>query len=478
MAKKEKHTGHYFERILDYFRGRLSSDEQHRLEKQMMSDPFEEEAFDGLSMLLPDELEADLADLQSRLHDKTTQKKSFILHPVFRYAAAAVILLGIGTTIFLVRQSLEKATSIRELAETIDTTTSQKKSKSNTEDSLKQNIAYTTPVERKTEKGRSAEAVRINAEPAAITKASGEAEKEARKTEMKSPDYKSVPMEEVTLKNPDEIRDITLEKASEQKNEAMGKASGLEITEAPPVNRSRAAQTMHDMQTFAKDNEDSENFRLISGLVISEENGEPLPGVNVVVDGTSEGTITDVQGKFALSVPDNQKVNLNFNYVGYESEVVAVDKDKEINLAMSEDLLALDEVVVVGYGTRKKKMTTGAVTTVTGEELTHEPPEASMVIKPAPAVRMKEFKDYISENIRYEDLPPLDKAVVVKLNFTVTVKGSIRNISVKKSAGEDFDNEAIRLLREGPDWVPGTINGTTVEDEVNLKIKFEPQSEN
>lgn len=104
----------------------------------------------------------------------------------------------------------------------------------------------------------------------------------------------------------------------------------------------------------------------VSG-VVSDQNG-PLPGVSVIVDGTSNGAATDFDGRYTLSnVASN--ATLVISYVGYVTQRVAVNGQTTINITLSEDLQALDEVVVVGYGAQTRAAVTGAITTVKTEEI-------------------------------------------------------------------------------------------------------------
>ncbi|PKA98599.1 TonB-linked SusC/RagA family outer membrane protein [Flavobacteriaceae bacterium MAR_2009_75] len=105
----------------------------------------------------------------------------------------------------------------------------------------------------------------------------------------------------------------------------------------------------------------------VSG-VVSDESGTPLPGASVVVAGTTNGTQTDFDGNYTLSeVPSG--ATLTFSYIGYVSQEVALNGRTTINITLSEDLQALDEVVVVGYGTQSRAEVTGAITTVGSEEI-------------------------------------------------------------------------------------------------------------
>lgn len=106
--------------------------------------------------------------------------------------------------------------------------------------------------------------------------------------------------------------------------------------------------------------------RTITGVVTDGENGEPLIGANILVVGTSTGTITDFDGNYSLNVSADAK-ELEFSYTGYTSQRIAIDNQTEINVELSAGEL-LDEVVVIGYGTVKKEDATGAVEQLTKKD--------------------------------------------------------------------------------------------------------------
>lgn len=106
----------------------------------------------------------------------------------------------------------------------------------------------------------------------------------------------------------------------------------------------------------------------INGTVF-DENGEPLIGVSISMkNNPAIGTISDIDGTFSLELPTNNEV-LIFSYIGYKTQEVEVKDEKEITIIMVQDLQTLDEVVVVGFGTQKKRFTTGAISKVNSEEL-------------------------------------------------------------------------------------------------------------
>jgi TonB-linked SusC/RagA family outer membrane protein len=106
----------------------------------------------------------------------------------------------------------------------------------------------------------------------------------------------------------------------------------------------------------------------VSGTVVSENDGKPMPGVSVMVKGTRNGTITDINGKYSISVQSADAVLL-FSFLGYLKEEKAVSGQSVIDVSLIEDIKNLDEVVVIGYGTQKKSDVTGAVAKVGASDL-------------------------------------------------------------------------------------------------------------
>lgn len=104
----------------------------------------------------------------------------------------------------------------------------------------------------------------------------------------------------------------------------------------------------------------SQQQNRVNGTVTDAATGEPLPGVNILIDGTLKGVITDAFGRYSLDV-ENQDVVLVFSYIGYLTEKIAVEGRTVIDLTMSPDVKLLEEVVVVGYGVQKKATVTGAI---------------------------------------------------------------------------------------------------------------------
>ncbi|WP_016776596.1 SusC/RagA family TonB-linked outer membrane protein [Anaerophaga thermohalophila] len=105
---------------------------------------------------------------------------------------------------------------------------------------------------------------------------------------------------------------------------------------------------------------------------VTDSDGGPLPGVNIVVVGTTEGTITDINGNYIIEVPGDAE--LRFNFIGFESQVIPVNNRTTINVTLQEDVQTLDEVVVVGYGQMKRSDLTGSVVSVSEDAIQQSVP--------------------------------------------------------------------------------------------------------
>ncbi|MGX5857213.1 SusC/RagA family TonB-linked outer membrane protein [Dyadobacter jiangsuensis] len=114
--------------------------------------------------------------------------------------------------------------------------------------------------------------------------------------------------------------------------------------------------------------------RTISG-VVKGDGGELLPGVSVLIKGTTRGSTTGVDGKYSIAVSDDPKaeITLVFSYVGYQNQEVIVGNRSVIDISLTPDLKSLEEVVVVGYGTQKREQITSAVASVKSEDFVKGP---------------------------------------------------------------------------------------------------------
>lgn len=120
-------------------------------------------------------------------------------------------------------------------------------------------------------------------------------------------------------------------------------------------------QVMSSANLFAQENAKHK----VTGKIISATDNNSLPGVSILVKGTTNGTVTGVDGRFAIDVSDNDVLVVSF--LGYVTKEVSVAGKSQVDISLNEDVKKLDEVVVVGYGVQKKKLVTGATVSMKGK---------------------------------------------------------------------------------------------------------------
>ncbi|KAA9041210.1 TonB-dependent receptor [Ginsengibacter hankyongi] len=118
----------------------------------------------------------------------------------------------------------------------------------------------------------------------------------------------------------------------------------------------------------------SAQTRKITGQVLDDKTGNPFSGVSIVENGTNNGTTTDQNGRFSLNIPAQGKVVLNVTHTGYVDQTITVNKQTTLTITLAEEVKQLSDVVVVGYGTVRKKDLTGAVGIIGAADITRANP--------------------------------------------------------------------------------------------------------
>ena len=191
--------------------------------------------------------------------------------------------------------------------------------------------------------------------------------------------------------------------------------------------------------------------------IIKDNTGEPVIGCNIMEKGTSNGTITSVNGDFSLNVAENAV--LQISYIGYLTQEIKF-KGESLKIILQEDSQTLQEVVVVGYGG--------------GEEVSDEVPVFQVVEEmPEFPGGMGECLKFLGKNIKY----PVEaqKAGVqgkVIVQFVVEKDGNIANPKVVRSIDPDLDGEAIRVISIMPKWKPGMQKGQPVRVKYTVPVTF------
>jgi len=212
--------------------------------------------------------------------------------------------------------------------------------------------------------------------------------------------------------------------------------------------------------------------KIISGKV-SNDQGQPLSGVSVIVKGTVIGTATDSLGEFQVSVPEGQKV-LVFSYVGYESQEITIGKQKIVNVVLVQKKSDMNDIVVIGYGTQKKGTITGSISTVKSQDITVAP-MASTINSLA-----GRLPGLISQQTSGQ--PGADQA-------SINIRGFGQAIWIVDGVESDFNNidpneiESISILKDGAASIYGaragngvilvtTKRGKTGKPDINLNSSY------
>ena len=308
---KRKLTYH---KILDYLKNKISNKEKHLLEKEAMKDPFEEDALEGLSSLSAMEFEQDIKLLQEKINSKSKKKTRNVVYLRYKIAASILIIVGLGTLVYLINPEKEQRIII--------------------DDS--ENVV-TSPIQEETDETTVFE-----------------------KLETKKPiiNNNTQVEESIVLDTESELEEIEIDKVEKEVVEKVEKKNSDAI-----VAKTHAIEI--ELTTVKDQDPSSENaIQPIQGIV-TDTNGEPLPGVSVSIDGSNKGVVTGFDGAFQINTKQNS--DLIFNYIGFEKAIKPANDSMLV--ALQENKAALDEIVVIGYGTQKKKEITGAVNSIKAEEL-------------------------------------------------------------------------------------------------------------
>lgn len=196
----------------------------------------------------------------------------------------------------------------------------------------------------------------------------------------------------------------------------------------------------------ARQQEVNQTAKKVTGIIV-DESGEPVIGANVVVAGTTQGTITDFDGNFSLEASENS--TLEISYIGFLTQKISVKGKKDLRIVLKEDSQKLDEVVVVGYGTRSRKSITGAVDQVNNEVFENRPvTNATQALQGASANLVIQSKNMnpndnsMNINIRgvstmgnNDPLIVIDGLISSSSTLNNLNPNDIENISVLKDAG-------------------------------------------
>jgi len=425
--------------IEKYLKGELTPAERHALEKKALSDPFLADALEGAEQIGASAFSKDAEELNKKF---TTQKgTSFWMWPM-RIAAGIALVAASSYIIWFV---LETQPESQQLA-------------------LEKNEAITSqPIVSDSITGGEI-ASQTQEQPAATSK------KDIASRSIYPSKAETKPQQSVITEQTDDYKSdaIAVEEA---------KAEELKVVEAIPQTRQAEKETedlkakTEDVQrakklSFARDNQRKEaapsagatvnSTRVITGRVTSSEDGSALPGINVIIKGSTTGTVTNIEGYYQIEV-SNPNSALTYSFIGLQSKEVTPGTRTEVDVAMAMDVTQLSEVVVTGNASSDGESNLPATV-----DLAH------------PSTGYKIYKQYLQQNIRYPEQARINKIEGrVTVEFIVEATGALSDFKVIRGIGSGCDEELIRLIKEGPVWIPTRKDEIPLQDKAKVRLKFE-----
>lgn len=436
-----------------YLKGELTPSEMHALEKKALRDPFLSEALEGGGQITPEHLEADLKSLQAALEERVKGKAGNVISLWLWPAriAAGLLLIAISTFVIL---SLTRNEPAKDLAVKEEVAVSPDK------EYQKEELAATDSVEpvkkdllslAKPEEPKSSSPI-----PAGPQEEVDDESPESLTDQEEKPQSATEPKTDEVHSRSEIIVEEKIAQAVPQETQSQGALKKSEArrfrTQELESDRKAAAGAASERSSL----DASANSRILRGQVISDD-GAALPGVNVMIQGTNVGTVTDASGNYQISLSE-QNSSLVFSFIGFMSTEVDAGQKDQLNVQMSQDVSQLSEVVVVGYGAGR-------------DTDDNQPTNLELA---TPVGGRKAFKQYLEKNMHYPEQALENKVEgKVTIQFTVESSGQLADFSVIKGIGNGCDDEVIRLIKQGPTWVPTKRNNDSLRDKVKVRMKFE-----
>lgn len=438
------------EQLLRYQTEQMPHAELHRVEQHLLDCALCSDALEGLVLLPPQQQQAAVAEIKARIARQTSSADRDAAPPYWRWAAAAAVFLVALSALFFLIQPFDTAKQPLVQQEPAPSEAAPEAYPAEDSDLTEQ---LPPPVQVQEERALAEEAEAVESPQAVAEAPAAKAdppETEEQKTKVQNMFSPARPLPSAPQ---------SIEIAADE--EAVSELEVAPVSPAPQAARRAKPTTSVEMELagraagVAVTNKFAADQRVLQGKVVDDMSGEPLPGVAVRIKGSSTGTITDIEGNYILPLPPTETV-LQISFIGFSEKEVRIDPSTTQSVVrLQEDLEALSEVVVTGYSRRS-------------EQATAAPDSYAQ-----PVEGMRAFRKWVKENMVY---PPAAAEAgvegVVVVEFFVETDSTLSNFQVKRSLGHGLDEEALRLLREGPKWQAATAAGSPIRQQVRVRIPF------
>ncbi len=432
--------------IEKYLKGELSAAERHRLEKMALDDPFLADALEGAAAVGPEEFSQGLDKIHAAIESRITKKGKTVSMWYWPMRIAAGILLLICSTYLVYFFATDKTTNDLAINSAEEILPTEKEDKLLAADSI-------TPIEVE---------VTLEKESTALpdTKSQELKIKKAEQPQIvplkddNANQPTTSPTEVVSAIAQNQVTEVVADEPDFLKSEER-----KEEAKAAPVSRAKksaepSAAAANEALGIVADQEAS---RIIKGKVKDLEDGTPIPGVNVTLKGTTQGTITDLDGNYELPILQSDGV-LVFSFIGFATKEEKISD--QLDVSLDQDISELSEVVVTGYGINDNN---AIFTSNTVPDFKPAEPEGGF----------KAYKIYLDDNMHYP-IQAIENKVQgkVTVRFEIATNGTISDFQVTKGIGFGCDEEAIRLIRQGPKWSSPKSGEEPVKGRVKVRVRF------
>ncbi|HLO59492.1 MAG TPA: carboxypeptidase-like regulatory domain-containing protein [Bacteroidales bacterium] len=417
-----------YDRIYSYLKGLLSNRERHELEKDMMQDSFNEEAFEGISQLSHEELEADMRRMMNRLDERIQPKRHVRMLLFYRIAAGLAILVALSTALYFLFPGNKQAPLLTQDA-------GKEKAVSVPETSVPGVPDQSADLKSETRK------LGITRKSQGTSNSPAERGRDA--------------IDRVSENNPT-VPDNDLPVKSETMNSDRDEMN--RVSTAAPM-----AEYKKGVSEASVSDDSSFEQQYITGRVLGI-NRQALAGVSIADQDTRSVTRTDNQGNFRLPVhSSSSKIALRYN--GYKSIELSPKEIAGKEISMNEDRPPINDVLVTRYG-----KTTSAAGESQARAKAAAPSGTYQYYKPVPAGgSFKAFENWVESKIdvdKFMELLPGNYKITI--NLVVNSDGTLNQISVKEGVPPEVAEEYKRVVALSDAWQPARANETPIDSQIEL----------